>query len=84
MPFELPGLGLEDADKLLAYPRSLLFGVVDAVEPCQEPLLGVDVDQRNVKVAAKRLDDLRGFFLSQQAVIDEHTRQLVANRFVHQ
>ena len=51
---------LEDADELLADDGALLLRVLDALEPREEPLLRLDVDERDVEVAAERLDDLRG------------------------
>ena len=42
------------------------------------------VDQRNVVMVAKQPDHLFGFAKSHQAVIDEHARQLVADRLMNQ
>ncbi len=56
---ELPRLLLEDADELLADPAALFLRVGHAVEPCEEALLRVDVDERDVEVSAERLDHLR-------------------------
>ena len=44
----------------------------------------VDVDERDVEVAAEGLDHLLGLVLAQQAVVDEDARELVADRLVHE
>ena len=51
-------------------------------EPREEALLRLHVDERHVEVAAERLDDLLGLVLAQEAVIDEHARELVADGLV--
>ena len=79
---ELPRLLLEDADELLADDRALLLGLGHPREPGEEPLAGMDVDERDVEVVAERLDDLLGLVLAQQAVVDEHAGELVADRLV--
>jgi hypothetical protein len=79
---ETARLGLEHADELLADAPPLLLGVVDAREPREEALLRVDVHERHVEVVAERLDDLRRLVLAQEAVVDEHARELVADRLV--
>ena len=65
-------------------PTILRFvsGIGDAREPGEEPLLGADVDERHVEVAAEGLDDLLRLVRAHQPVIDEHARQLVADRLV--
>ena len=40
------------------------------------------MDERDVEVAAERLDDLCGLVLSEQAVVDEDARELVADGLV--
>ena len=73
---------LEDADELLADDRALLLGLRHAGEAGEEPLAGVDVDERDVEVVAEGLDDLLCLVLAQEAVVDEHARELVAHRLV--
>ena len=75
---------LEDADELLADDLALLLRLGHAREPREEPLLRLDVDERDVEVAAERLDDLLGLVLAQQAVVDEDAGELVADRLVHE
>ena len=67
-------------------PIALRFssGSATPVEPREEPLLRVDVDERHVEVALEGLDDLRRLVLAQQAVVDEDADELVADRFVHE
>ena len=62
--------------------RRFSSGSVDALEPREEPLRRVDVDERDVEVAAERLDHLLGLVLAQQAVVDEDAGELVADRLV--
>ena len=78
----LPRLLLEHADELLADDRALLLGLGHAREPREEPLARVDVDERDVEVVAERLDHLLGLVLAQEAVVDEHAGELVADRLV--
>ena len=79
---ELPGLLLEDPDELLADDLPLLLGILDALEPREEALLGVDVHERHVEMTLEGLDDLRRLVLAQQPVIDEHAGELVADGLV--
>ncbi len=52
------------------------------MEPCEETLLRVDVDERHMEVSAERLDDLHRLVLPQQAMVDEDAGELVADRLV--
>ena len=81
---EVARLLLEDADELLADDLALLLRIGDAGEPREEALLRLHVDERDVEVAAERLDDLLGLVLAQQAVVDEDARELVADGLVHE
>ena len=67
-------------------PMILRFcsGSVDAGERGQELVAGVDVDHAHAEVARERLHHLLGLVQAQQAVIDEHAGQLVADRPVDQ
>ncbi len=62
----------------------LVSGSADAVERLQEGLRGVGVDQRDVVVVAEQADHLLALVEPQQAVVDEHALQLVADRLVQQ
>ena len=81
---QLLGLLFEDADELLADDPALLLRLGHALEPREEAVGRVDVDERDVEVALERLDHLRGLVLAQQAVVDEDAGQLVADRLVHE
>ena len=81
---ELARLLLEDADELLADRLALLLGVGHALEPRQEAVLRLHVHERNVEVPLEGLDDLRRLVLPQQAVVDEHADELVADGLVHE
>ncbi len=79
---ELPRLVLEDTNELLPDDPPLLLGLGDPRQAREEADAGVDVDERHVEVRPERLDDLLGLVLAQQAVVDEHARELVADRLV--
>ena len=81
---ELPRLLLEDADELAADDLALLLRVLDAGEQLEETVLCLHVDERHVEVLAERLHHLFSLVLAQQAVVDEHARELVADRLVHE
>ena len=53
-------------------------------EPREEPVRGLHVHERHLEVPAERLLDLLGLALAVQAVVDEHARELVADRPVHE
>ena len=81
---ELARLVLEDADELLADDHALALRIGDACELGDEALLRLDVHERHVVEAVERLDHLLGLALAQQAVVDEHAGELVADRLVHE
>ena len=81
---ELRRLLLEHADELGADQLALLLRVGDAGEPREEALLGVDRDQRHLEGVAEGGDHLLALVLAHQAVVDEHARQPVADRAVHE
>ena len=59
-------------------------GIGDAGELRDEALLRLHVHERHVEEAVERLDHLLGLALAQQAVVDEHAGELVADRLVHE
>ena len=75
---------LEHADELLADPPALLLRIGHAVETSEEPVLRLHVDERDPEVPPERLFDLLGLALAQQSGVDEHARQLLADRLVHE
>ena len=64
--------------------RRFCSGSVTPCERGQEPVGGVDVAQRHLEVVVERLDHLLGLVLAQQAVVDEHAGELVADGAVHE
>ena len=62
--------------------RRFSSGSVDALEPREEAVGGVDVHERDVEVPLEGLDDLRRLVLPHQPVVDEDAGQLVADRLV--
>ena len=67
-------------------PIALRFasGSVTPAQLREEPLLGVDGDERDPEPVAERRDDLLALVLAHQAVVDEDARQLVADGPVHE
>ena len=61
----------------------LVLRVGDAGERVEEPLLRVDDLELDAGGGDVVLLDLLGLALAQQAVVDEHARELVADRLVH-
>jgi hypothetical protein len=83
-PADRLGFRLEDVDERTADELALRLGVGDARKPGHERFLGVDVDERDVVMVAEQRDDLVRFATAHQAVVDEHARQLLADRLVDQ
>ena len=67
-------------------PMRLRFfsGSVTPASCARKRSLRLHVHERHLEVVAERLDDLLGLAVAQQAVVDEHARQLVADRAVHE
>jgi hypothetical protein len=70
--------------KVLPMNLRLASGSVTPARPFRNSALGVDVDQRDVVVAAEQADDLLRLAQPHQAVIDEDAGQLLADRLVDQ
>ena len=62
----------------------LASGSVDAVELVEEALLGVDRHERHLERVAERAHHLLALVLAHQPVVDEHARELLADRAVHE
>ena len=75
--------GLEDPDELATDDLALLLGVGDARERVEETLLGVDDVQVDPGGRDEVALDLLGLALAEQAVVDEHTGELVADGPLH-
>ena len=83
-PPTLLRLLVEDLDEEPADGLALRLRVAHAVERGEEAVARVDMDERDVVVAAEEVDDLLGLALAQQAVVDEDAGELVADRLVDQ
>ena len=62
----------------------LRSGSIDVVERVEEPVARLHVHEVDVELAAERLLDLLGLAEPQQPGVDEHARELVADRLVHE
>ena len=62
----------------------LASGSRQALQPREEALLRVDGHQRHVELVAERGDDLLALVLAHHPVVDEHARELIADRLVDQ
>ena len=77
-------LALESLDEQAADRLALGLRVGDAGERAQEGFARLDVDQRDVEMVAEQPHHLFALARPQQAVIDEHAGELVADRLVDQ
>ncbi|MNS62223.1 hypothetical protein D3C72_952770 [compost metagenome] len=80
----LAGLFLEHFDEFAADDLALGFGVGDAGQLAHELRGGIDVNDLHAHVFGEGLHDLLAFVQAQQAVVDEHAGELVADGFVDQ
>src|SRR6266851_991316 len=76
---EALGLGFENRDELPADDPSLFFGVDDSAQRVEESRCGVDVLDVHIEVAVHHGQHPLGLLFAQEAVVDEHARQLVAD-----
>ena len=82
---DLLRLRLEHVDEQPADGLALGLGVGDAGERLEEQVRGVGMDQRDVVVVAEqRARPRSASSCAQQAVVDEHAGELVADRLVDQ
>ena len=80
----LLGLLLKDFDEETADNLALLFRIILPFKFTDEQLTRVAMDQFYVEPVAERLDDLFRLALTQQTVIHEDTRELLADRLMYQ
>ena len=73
---------LEGADELLADDLALALGLGDALERFEEVVGGVDGDQSDAGGGDEVVLDLLDLAFAQQAVVDEHAGELVADGLV--
>ena len=81
---ELVGLRLEGLDEQAADGLALCFRIALALKGADEGIAGIDMDERDVVVAAEQGDDLVGLVEAHQPVIDEDTGEPFADRLVDQ
>ena len=75
---------LEHADERLADDLALGLRVGDVGERVEEAVGRLHVDEVDRELAPERLLHLLGFAEAQQAGVDEHARELVADGLVHE
>ena len=68
----------------LADDLALALGVDDVVERAEEAVARLHVHEVDGELPAERLLHLLGLVEPQQAGVDEHARELVADRLVHE
>ena len=81
---EFPRFLLEDLDEEPADGLALLLRVGLAVQRIEETLFGIHADDPHTHVAREGFHDLVAFAEPNQAVVDEHADQLIADRLVQQ
>ncbi len=77
--FQLGRLGLEHVHEQAANDLALLLGFAHAGELAQEQVAGVHTDHLGVQLALEHVHDHVAFMKAQQAVVNEHAGQLVAD-----
>src|SRR5215470_14488149 len=77
-------LCLERFDEQLPDGLALLLRILDAFERFEERFRSIHVHERNVVALAKHRHDLLRFGEPHQAVIDEDTGELIADRFMNE
>ena len=75
---------LEHVDKQLSDDLALGFRIGLTIKRAEKELFFIRMDEWHIVVIAEHADDLVGLTLAQQAMVDKHTCQLVANRLVDQ
>jgi hypothetical protein len=82
--FDESGLLLEDLDEQASDDLALRLRLVDALERVEIALRRVDADHAHAHVARHRLHHLVAFAEAQETRVDEHARELVADRALEQ
>ena len=81
---EIPRGFFEHADEQLADDLALALGVDHVVERAEEAVARLHVHEVDLELAPERVLDLVGLVAAQQPGVDEHARELVADRLVHE
>ncbi len=71
-------------NKFMADDLAFPFGVAYTLQFVQETVRGINVFQVHFKIAGKDFLNQLRFIFTQQPVVDEHTGQLVPDRFMNQ
>jgi hypothetical protein len=77
-------LGLEHLDEFAADDLALGLGITHPGKVREKFLRGIDMNDFYAEIAAQALHDLSRFVQAQQAMIDKHAGELIANGTVHQ
>ena len=75
----LAGFFLKDTDKLGTDDLALLLRIADTGQLVQEAVDRIHVDQVGFHLVAENFDNLFGFTFAEQAVVDMHADQLLAD-----
>ena len=75
---------LEDVDERVADDRSLLLRILDARERVEKAARRVDGDELDAEVRVERALHLLALVQPQQARVDEHAGELIADRPMHE
>ena len=78
------GLAVEHVDEQASDGLALGLRIGDALEAGQEDVARLHVDERDVVMVAEQPQHLAGLALAQQAVVDEHAGELIADGLVDQ
>ena len=81
---ELVRLLVEYLDEVAADDLALVFRVADALERLEETVGGIDANDVDAEVLRERVHDLIALVMPQQACVNEHTHELIADRLVQQ
>jgi hypothetical protein len=81
---ELGRLGLEHVHEQATNDLALGLRLAHARQLAQEQVAGVHANHLRVQLAGKHLHHHVALVQAQEAVVDEHARELIANRAVNQ
>ncbi len=82
--FQLAGLVVEDIDKGVADNLALQLGIRLAGQFAEEVVFRVHADHFHAHVVGEHFHDLVTFLVTQQAVVDKHASELIADSLVKQ
>ena len=82
--FQFGGFVFEYIDKQSSNDFAFLFWLADAGQFAQKQIAGIHTDHTCVQFAFEHFHDHVAFVQAQQAVINKHTSELIANGAVNQ